>query len=193
MGDAMRLAKSLYFQILCAVLLGVVVGHFWAQQAVALKPLGDAFIKLIKMMIAPVVFCTIVTGIAGMTDKRSLGRLMSKTLLLFLGLTVVSLVIGLAAVYLFKPGAGMNIDPATLSTAGLSQYTASAAKLSVVDFFMHIIPTPSSVPSTRVRCCRSCSSPYSAVSLSRRWAKRASRYWTCWSRPRPWCFASSAT
>ena len=128
----MKLAKSLYFQILCAVLLGVVVGHFWAQQAVALKPLGDAFIKLIKMMIAPVVFCTIVTGIAGMTDKRSLGRLMSKTLLLFLGLTVVSLV--------FKPGVGMNIDPATLSTAGLSQYTASAAKLSVVDFFMHIIP-----------------------------------------------------
>ena len=136
----MKLAKSLYFQILCAVLLGVLVGHFWAQQAVALKPLGDAFIKLIKMMIAPVVFCTIVTGIAGMTDKRSLGRLMSKTLLLFLGLTVVSLLIGLAAVYLFKPGAGMNIDPATLSTEGLSQYTASAARLGVVDFFMHIIP-----------------------------------------------------
>lgn len=136
----MKLARSLYFQILCAVLLGVVVGHFWAQQAVALKPLGDAFIKLIKMMIAPVVFCTIVTGIAGMTDKRSLGRLMSKTLLLFLLLTVVSLVIGLAAVYLFQPGAGMNIDPATLSTAGLDQYAASAAKLGVVDFFMHIIP-----------------------------------------------------
>ncbi|MGR6498109.1 C4-dicarboxylate transporter DctA [Pseudomonas fulva] len=136
----MKLAKSLYFQILCAVLLGVVVGHFWAQQAVALKPLGDAFIKLVKMMIAPVVFCTIVTGIAGMTDKRSLGRLMSKTLLLFLGLTIVSLIIGLAAVYLFKPGVGMNIDLATLSTEGLTQFTASAAKLGVVDFFMHIIP-----------------------------------------------------
>ncbi|PAV70135.1 hypothetical protein WR25_09708 [Diploscapter pachys] len=75
-----------------------------------------------------------------MTDKRSLGRLMSKTLMLFLLLTVVSLVIGLAAVYLFQPGAGMNIDPATLSTAGLDQYAASAAKLGVVDFFMHIIP-----------------------------------------------------
>ncbi|MGC7837661.1 C4-dicarboxylate transporter DctA [Pseudomonas wayambapalatensis] len=136
----MKLMKSLYFQILCAVLLGVMVGHFWGQQAVALKPLGDAFIKLIKMMIAPVVFCTIVTGIAGMTDRRSLGRLMSKTLLLFLVLTVVSLIIGLVAVYLFRPGVGMNIDPATLSTAGLSQYTTSAAKLGVVDFFMHIIP-----------------------------------------------------
>ncbi|WNW09735.1 C4-dicarboxylate transporter DctA [Pseudomonas sp. DTU_2021_1001937_2_SI_NGA_ILE_001] len=136
----MRLIKSLYFQIICAVILGVLVGHFWAQQAVALKPLGDAFIKLIKMMIAPVVFCTIVTGIAGMTDKSTLGRLMSKTLLLFLVLTVISLAIGLAAVYVFKPGVGMNIDPATLSTAGLAQYTASAAKLSVVDFFMHIIP-----------------------------------------------------
>ncbi|WP_288477956.1 C4-dicarboxylate transporter DctA [uncultured Pseudomonas sp.] len=136
----MKLAKSLYFQILCAVVLGVLVGHFWAQQAVALKPLGDAFIKLIKMMIAPVVFCTIVTGIAGMTDKITLGRLMGKTLLLFLVLTVISLFIGLGAVYLFQPGVGMNIDPATLSTASIAQYTASAAKLSVVDFFMHIIP-----------------------------------------------------
>ncbi|MEE4811420.1 dicarboxylate/amino acid:cation symporter [Pseudomonas alliivorans] len=136
----MNIAKSLYFQIICAVILGVLVGHFWAQQAVALKPLGDAFIKLIKMMIAPVVFCTIVTGIAGMSDKKSLGRLMSKTLLLFLGLTVISLIIGLVAVYVFQPGTGMNIDPAKLSTAGLSQYTESAARLGVVDFFMHIIP-----------------------------------------------------
>ncbi|QHF04284.1 MULTISPECIES: dicarboxylate/amino acid:cation symporter [Pseudomonas syringae group] len=136
----MKIAKSLYFQIICAVILGVLVGHLWGQQAVALKPLGDAFIKLIKMMIAPVVFCTIVTGIAGMSDKQSLGRLMSKTLLLFLGLTVISLIIGLVAVYVFQPGTGMNIDPAKLSTAGLSQYTESAAKLGVVDFFMHIIP-----------------------------------------------------
>ncbi|MEE5113955.1 dicarboxylate/amino acid:cation symporter [Pseudomonas alliivorans] len=136
----MKIVKSLYFQIICAVILGVLVGHFWAQQAVALKPLGDAFIKLIKMMIAPVVFCTIVTGIAGMSDKKSLGRLMSKTLLLFLGLTVISLIIGLVAVYVFQPGTGMNIDPAKLSTAGLSQYTESAARLGVVDFFMHIIP-----------------------------------------------------
>ncbi|KFE57201.1 dicarboxylate/amino acid:cation symporter [Pseudomonas syringae] len=136
----MKIAKSLYFQIICAVVLGILVGHFWGQQAVALKPLGDAFIKLIKMMIAPVVFCTIVTGIAGMSDKRSLGRLMSKTMLLFLALTIVSLFIGLVAVYVIQPGVGMNIDPTKLSTAGLSQYTESAAKLGVVDFFMHIIP-----------------------------------------------------
>ena len=140
MGDAMKFVKSLYVQILFAVLLGVLVGHFWSQQAIALKPLGDAFIKLIKMMIAPVVFCTIVTGIAGMSDKRSLGRLLSKTMLLFLGLTVISLIIGLVAVYLFKPGVGMNIDPTQLSTKGLSHYTDSAAKLGVVEFFMHIIP-----------------------------------------------------
>ena len=136
----MKVVRSLYFQILCAVLLGVLVGHFWAQQATALKPLGDAFIKLVKMMIAPVVFCTIVTGIAGMTEKSALGRLMGKTLGLFLGLTVLSLLIGLCAVYLFQPGVGMNVDPSKLSTAGLSQYTDSAAKLGVVDFFMHIIP-----------------------------------------------------
>ncbi|MFB4370308.1 MULTISPECIES: dicarboxylate/amino acid:cation symporter [unclassified Pseudomonas] len=136
----MKLVRSLYFQILCAVLLGVIVGHFWAQQATALKPLGDAFIKLVKMMIAPVVFCTIVTGIAGMTEKSTLGRLMGKTLGLFLALTVISLLIGLGAVYLFQPGVGMNVDPSKLSTAGLSQFTASAAKLGVVEFFMHIIP-----------------------------------------------------
>ncbi|MBV7562155.1 dicarboxylate/amino acid:cation symporter [Pseudomonas sp. sia0905] len=136
----MKLVRSLYFQILCAVLLGVIVGHFWAQQATALKPLGDAFIKLVKMMIAPVVFCTIVTGIAGMTEKSTLGRLMGKTLGLFLALTVISLLIGLGAVYLFQPGVGMNVDPSKLSTAGLSQYTDSAAKLGVVEFFMHIIP-----------------------------------------------------
>ena len=136
----MKVVKSLYFQILCAVVLGIVVGHFWAQQAIALKPLGDAFIKLIKMMIAPVVFCTIVTGIAGMSDKRSLGRLLSKTMLLFFGLTVISLVIGLVAMYVFQPGVGMNIDPTQLSTKGLAQYTESAAKLGVVEFFMHIIP-----------------------------------------------------
>lgn len=136
----MKLVKSLYFQIICAVILGVLVGYLWGEQAVALKPLGDAFIKLVKMMIAPVVFCTIVTGIAGMSDKQSLGRLMSKTLLLFLGLTVVSLVIGLAAVHLFQPGTGMNIDPSQLSTAGLGKYAESAAKLGVVEFFMHIIP-----------------------------------------------------
>ncbi|AEF21680.1 dicarboxylate/amino acid:cation symporter [Pseudomonas fulva] len=136
----MKLVRSLYFQILCAVLLGVIVGHFWAQQATALKPLGDAFIKLVKMMIAPVVFCTIVTGIAGMTEKSTLGRLMGKTLGLFLALTVISLLIGLCAVYLFQPGVGMNVDPSKLSTEGLSQFTASAAKLGVVEFFMHIIP-----------------------------------------------------
>jgi Na+/H+-dicarboxylate symporter len=149
MGDAMKFVKSLYFQILFAVLLGVLVGHFWSQQAIALKPLGDAFIKLIKMMIAPVVFCTIVTGIAGMSDKRSLGRLLSKTMLLFLALTVISLIIGLVSVYLFKPGVGMNIDPSQLSTKGLSQYTDSAAKLGWSSFSCTSSRTPSSVLSIR--------------------------------------------
>ncbi|MFW9338757.1 cation:dicarboxylate symporter family transporter, partial [Glaesserella parasuis] len=132
--------KSLYFQVIVAIVIGILIGHFYPDTGKALKPLGDGFIKLIKMVIAPVVFCTIVIGIAGMSDKQSLGRLMSKTLLLFLGLTVVSLIIGLVAVYVFQPGTGMNIDPTKLSTAGLSQYTESAAKLGVVDFFMHIIP-----------------------------------------------------
>lgn len=132
--------RQLYVQVVVAIVVGVLLGHFSPEYGAAMKPFGDAFIKLIKMMIAPVVFCTIVTGIAGMSDKRSLGRLLSKTMLLFLALTVISLIIGLVSVYLFKPGAGMNIDPSQLSTQGLSQYTDSAAKLGVVEFFMHIIP-----------------------------------------------------
>lgn len=189
----MKLVKSLYFQILCAVALGVLVGHVWADQAVALKPLGDAFIKLIKMMIAPVVFCTIVTGIAGMTDKRSLGRLMGKTLLLFLVLTVISLAVGLAAVYLFRPGVGMNIDPATLNTEGLARYAASAARLSVVDFFMHIIPETfvgafnrgDVLPVLFIAVL----SGFALSSMGRRDA----RCWRCSNPPRRWCSASSAT
>lgn len=189
----MKVVKSLYFQILCAVVLGIVVGHFWAQQAIALKPLGDAFIKLIKMMIAPVVFCTIVTGIAGMSDKRSLGRLLSKTMLLFFGLTVISLVIGLVAVYVFQPGAGMNIDPSQLSTKGLAQYTESAAKLGVVEFFMHIIPDTFIGAFSKGKCCRCCLSRCCPVLRCRHWANVASRCSTYSNPPRTWCSRSSPT
>ena len=86
--------QILYVQVIFAIVVGILLGHFYPSVGESLKPLGDAFIKLVKMIIAPVIFLTVVTGIAGMTDKRSLGRLMSKTLLLFLVLTVVSLVIG---------------------------------------------------------------------------------------------------
>jgi Na+/H+-dicarboxylate symporter len=157
-----------------------------------LKPLGDAFIKLIKMMIAPVVFCTIVTGIAGMSDKRSLGRLLSKTLLLFLALTVISLIIGLVSVYLFKPGVGMNIDP-SVEHQGAVQYTDSAAKLGVVEFFMHIIPDTfigafnkgEVLPVLFIAVL--CGLP------SRLSASAASRYWIYWKPPRTWCSRSSPT
>ncbi len=189
----MKVVKSLYFQILCAVVLGIVVGHFWAQQAIALKPLGDAFIKLIKMMIAPVVFCTIVTGIAGMSDKRSLGRLLGKTMLLFFVLTVISLLIGLVAVYVFQPGAGMNIDPTQLSTKGLAQYTESAAKLGVVEFSCTSFPRLLSAPSVKVRCCRCCLLRCCPALPCRRWASVANRYSTCSNPPRKWSSRSFLT
>src|SRR5471030_2210080 len=106
--------KSLYFQVLTAISIGVCVGHFYPETGAAMKPLGDGFIKLIKMIIAPVIFCTVVTGIAGMEDMKKVGRVGAKALLYFEIVSSLALVLGLAATHLLKPGVGFNIDPATL-------------------------------------------------------------------------------
>src|SRR5687768_7627206 len=102
-----RLFRSLYFQVIVAILIGVLIGRFAPETGVALKPLGDAFIRLVKMMIGPVVFCTIVTGIAGMQDMKKVGRFGVKALLYFEVLTTVALLIGLLLVNLLQPGKGM--------------------------------------------------------------------------------------
>src|SRR3954468_2287661 len=106
--------RVLYIQVLIAIALGVVIGHFFPDTGKALKPLGDGFIALIKMMIAPVIFCTVVHGIGSMGDLKKLGRVGVKTLLYFEVVSTVALAIGLVVGYVIQPGAGFNIDPATL-------------------------------------------------------------------------------
>src|SRR3954469_14702768 len=106
--------KILYVQVLIAIAIGIMVGHFWPTIGVDMKPFGDAFIKLIKMVIALVIFCTVVSGIAGMSDMKKVGRVGGKALLYFEAVSTLALLVGFAAAHLFAPGAGFNVDPATL-------------------------------------------------------------------------------
>ena len=131
---------SLYAQVLFAIVCGVVLGHFFPEQGAALKPLGDAFIKLIKMLIAPIIFCTVVTGIAGMQDMKKIGRVGGKALLYFEVVSSFALVIGLMVVNIIKPGAGMNADVSTLDASALGSYTGAAQSQSIVSFLLNIIP-----------------------------------------------------
>src|SRR5690606_28905644 len=116
--------RSLYFQVLTAIVLGVLLGHFYPSLGTDMKPLGDGFIKLIKMIIAPIIFCTVVVGIAGMEDMKKVGKTGGYALLYFEIGSTVALVLGLVIVNLVKPGAGMNVDPATLDTQAIAAYTA---------------------------------------------------------------------
>ncbi|WP_423195030.1 MULTISPECIES: dicarboxylate/amino acid:cation symporter [unclassified Cupriavidus] len=132
--------KILYVQVLFAIIVGIVLGHYWPSTGVEMKPLGDAFIKLIKMIIGPIIFCTVVSGIAGMRDMKKVGRVGGKALLYFEIVSTFALLIGLFAAHLLKPGVGFNIDPATLDTKSISQYVSKAHGASTVEFLMHIIP-----------------------------------------------------
>jgi aerobic C4-dicarboxylate transport protein len=134
------LYKSLYFQVICAIIIGVLLGYFYPSTGEAMKPLGDGFIKLIKMMIAPIIFCTVVVGIAGMEDMKKVGKTGGLALLYFEVVSTVSLVIGLVLINLLQPGAGMNIDPAQLDTKAIAAYTKPGALTSPTDFILHIIP-----------------------------------------------------
>jgi aerobic C4-dicarboxylate transport protein len=133
--------QVLYFQVLAAIVVGVLLGYFYPGIGTSMKPLGDGFIKLIKMIIAPIIFCTVVTGIAGMEDMKKVGRVGAKSLLYFEVVSSISLVIGLAVVTIIQPGAGFNADVTTLDTKGLASFTTGAKSLSTTDFFMNIIPT----------------------------------------------------
>jgi aerobic C4-dicarboxylate transport protein len=132
--------RSLYAQVLFAIVCGVLVGHFYPDFGASLKPLGDGFIKLIKMLIAPIIFCTVVTGIAGMQDMKKIGRVGGKALLYFEVVSSFALIIGLLVVNILKPGAGMNADVSTLDTRALSSYTSAAQSQSTVEFLLHVIP-----------------------------------------------------
>ena len=135
-----RFSRSLYLQVITAVVIGAVVGHVYPKFGVELKPLGEGFIKLVKMLIAPIVFSTVVTGIAKMGDLKKVGRVGLKAIIYFEVLTTIALVIGLAVGKLLQPGAGMNVNPATLDTKAIASYTAPSAHLSTMDFVMNIIP-----------------------------------------------------
>lgn len=133
--------RTLYIQVLIAVAAGILVGFLWPDVGKSLKPLGDAFIKLVKMIIAPIIFCTVVHGIASMSDLKKLGRIGVKALVYFEVVSTLALIIGLVVVNVWKPGVGFNIDPATLDPKVGAAYAEKATQAkSFVDFLLHIIP-----------------------------------------------------
>src|SRR4051812_30639914 len=136
-----RLARSLYAQVLVAVLAGALLGALRPATGVALRPLGDGFIKLVKMLIAPIIFATVVSGIAKMGDLRKLGRIGIKALIYFEAVTTLSLVLGLVVGKLVRPGAGMNVDVASLDAKAVAGFAAAGKHLGIVDFLLGAIPT----------------------------------------------------
>jgi len=133
--------KHLYFQVLTAIAIGILLGFFYPETGASMKPLGDGFIKLIKMIIAPIIFCTVVTGIAGMEDMKKVGRVGAKALIYFEVVSTFALAIGLLVVNVIQPGAGMNADVSKLDTKAVAAYTSKAHAQSTVDFLMNIIPS----------------------------------------------------
>jgi len=135
------LYRSLYFQVIVGIVSGVLLGCFFPETGRAMKPLGDGFISLIKMIIAPVIFCTVVVGIAGMEDMKKVGKTGGLALAYFEIVSTLALIIGLTIVNLLHPGTGLNIDPATLDTKGLADYTGSGKMQTMAGFLLNIIPT----------------------------------------------------
>ncbi|TXC69912.1 dicarboxylate/amino acid:cation symporter [Sphingomonas ginsenosidivorax] len=131
---------QLYLQVLVAIVLGAALGHFYPTYGAALKPLGDAFIKLVKMIIAPVIFLTLVTGIAGMKELGSVGRVAGKAFAYFLFFSTLALIVGLIVANVIQPGAGMNVDVASLDAASISEYSHKAHETTITGFLMSIIP-----------------------------------------------------
>ncbi|BBH47629.1 dicarboxylate/amino acid:cation symporter [Pseudomonas sp. KU43P] len=134
------LYKSLYVQVIVAITIGILLGHFYPETGVALKPLGDGFVKLIKMVIAPIIFCTVVSGIAGMQSMKSVGKTGGYALLYFEIVSTIALIIGLVVVNVVKPGAGMHVDVSTLNASSVAAYAAAGAQQTTVGFLLNIIP-----------------------------------------------------
>jgi aerobic C4-dicarboxylate transport protein len=132
--------RSLYLQVIIAILIGVALGHFAPAAGEAMKPLGDGFIKLIKMIIAPIIFCTVVVGIAGMEDMKKVGKTGGLALLYFEVVSSLALVVGLVIINVVQPGSGMNIDPASLDTKQIASYTGPGKMGTTVDFLLNVIP-----------------------------------------------------
>ena len=132
--------RTLYFQVLVGIALGVLAGWLWPAFGSSLKPLGDGFIRLVKMIITPVIFLTVATGIAGMADLKAFGRIGAKVMAYFLTFSTLALAVGLAVGNIVRPGAGLNIDPATLDSEAVATYVEAAKDKSVTDFVLNIIP-----------------------------------------------------
>jgi aerobic C4-dicarboxylate transport protein len=132
--------QTLYFRVLCAIVIGVVLGHFWPKTGADMKPFGDGFIKLIKMLIAPIIFCTVVTGIASMESMKRVGRVGVMAIVYFEVLTTIALIVGLIVMNVIQPGTGMNVDPATLDQKAVAAYAKAGAEQSAVEFIMNVIP-----------------------------------------------------
>ncbi len=133
--------KSLYVQVLTAIIIGVALGYFYPSLGADMKPLGDGFIKLIKMIIAPIIFCTVVIGIAGMEDMKKIGKTGGLALLYFEIVSTIALVVGLIIVNVVQPGAGMHVNAASLDTKGISAYTAPGKMQSTTEFLLNVIPS----------------------------------------------------
>jgi aerobic C4-dicarboxylate transport protein len=140
-GQKHAFYSTLYFRVICGIVLGVAIGFLFPGTGQALKPLGDSFIKLIKMMIAPIIFCTVVAGIAKMGHMRDVGRVGVKALIYFEAMSTIALIIGLVVVNVLRPGAGINADPATLDTRAIAGYATAAHIHSTEEFFVNIIPS----------------------------------------------------
>ncbi len=134
------LYSHLYAQVLTAIILGILLGYFYPQLGEQMKPFGDAFIKMIKMLIAPIIFCTVVHGIAGMEDLKRVGRVGIKALIYFEVVTTLALIVGLVIVNVLQPGAGMNVDAKAIDTKSIQIYTTKAGQQGTVEFFLNIIP-----------------------------------------------------
>ena len=136
-----RLIGQLWFQVLAATAVGILLGHYYPDIAEKTKPLGDLFINLVRMIIGPVIFCSVVHGVAGMNDMKRVGRVALEALGYFLAITLIALIIALVAVNLWRPGAGMNVDAAALDTHAVATYTTQAGEQTVTQFLLNIVPT----------------------------------------------------
>src|SRR5690349_18987806 len=134
------LYAHLYVQVLTAIVIGVLLGYFYPKLGEQMKPLGDGFIKLIKMMIAPIIFCTVVHGIASMDDMKKVGRVGIKALIYFEAVTTLALIVGLLIVNLWQPGVGMNVDASKIDAKAVASFAAKAQEQGALDYIMHIVP-----------------------------------------------------
>ena len=135
-----RWYKQLWIQVLIAMVLGILIGHFYPGLGTLMQPLGDGFIKLIRLLIAPIIFCTVILGIAKMDDMSRVGRVAIKGLLYFEVMTTIALVVGLVVVNLWQPGSGMHINASNLDTASIQKYVVQGHEAGIIPFLMNIIP-----------------------------------------------------